>query len=139
MCLIIQQRRWSLIFNRFCVKGNSVWQVDTTFELTDRLWLTDSSYQNESLINENGCHPTFPGPSMWHFRKTREVYRYVYIVRNYLTTSGAETFANFDPIRGSIAREKLYIDKFAKVYAREKFSFGRFLLANVSAPKVVFM
>ena len=39
-------------------------------------------------------------------------------------TLGAETFANFAnfaQIRESLRREKFYIDRFAKVYAREIF------------------
>lgn len=60
---------------RFCVNGNSILVVDTTFELCDGLWLTDSSFQNEALVNNKGEHPVFPGPYMWHFKKTREVYR----------------------------------------------------------------
>ena len=39
----------------------------------------------------------------------------------YNTTLGAETFANFAQIRESLRREKFYIDRFAKVYAREIF------------------
>ena len=59
----------------FCVNGNSVLRVDTTFELVEGLWLTDMTYTNEALINLNGKNPEFPGPSFWHFRKTRECYR----------------------------------------------------------------
>ena len=43
-----------------------------------------------------------------------------------LITLGAETFANFAnfaQIRESLRRKKFYIDRFAKVYAREIFSF----------------
>ena len=40
-----------------------------------------------------------------------------------LLTLGAETFANFAQIHESLRREKFYIDRFAKVYAREIFSF----------------
>ena len=47
--------------HRFCVLGNSTWVVDTTFKVTDKFWLTDSSYENESLLDENGKHPVFPG------------------------------------------------------------------------------
>ena len=47
--------------HRFCVLGNSTWTVDTTFQMADKLWLTDSSYENETLLDENGKHPTFPG------------------------------------------------------------------------------
>ncbi len=41
----------------------------------DGLWLTDTTYTNEALIQLDGKHPEFPGPSFWHFRKTRESYR----------------------------------------------------------------
>lgn len=60
---------------RFCVNGNSVLRVDTTFELVEGLWLTDMTYTNKALINLKGKNPEFPGPSFWHFRKTRECYR----------------------------------------------------------------
>ena len=60
---------------RCYVLGNSILRMDTTFELVDGLWLTDTTYTNEVLINLNGKHPEFPGPSFWHFRKTREGYR----------------------------------------------------------------
>lgn len=60
---------------RFCVLGNAILRVDTTFELVDGLWLTDTTYTNEALIDLKGKHPEFPGPSFWHFRKTRESYR----------------------------------------------------------------
>ena len=36
---------------RFCVLGNSTLRVDTTFELVNGLWLTDTTYTNEALIN----------------------------------------------------------------------------------------
>lgn len=49
---------------RFCVNGNS-----------EGLWLTDTTYTNEALIDLKGKNPEFPGPSFWHFRKTRERYR----------------------------------------------------------------
>ena len=60
---------------RFCVIGNSVLQVDTTFELADDLWLTHTSFSNEALLNINNKHPLFPGPSLFHFHKTQECYR----------------------------------------------------------------
>ena len=61
--------------HRFCVLGNSILRIDTTFELVDGLWLTDTTYANESLINQSNKHPEFPGPSFWHFKKSRESYR----------------------------------------------------------------
>ena len=50
--------------------------MDTTFELVDGLWLTDTTFSHEALINHrNGKHPEFPDPSFWHFKKDRETYR----------------------------------------------------------------
>ena len=60
---------------KFCVNGDSVLNVDTTFELVEGLWLTDTCYENKSLLDKNNNHPFFPGPSRWHFRKDREEYR----------------------------------------------------------------
>lgn len=60
---------------KFCVLGNAILRVDTTFELVDGLWLTDTRHTNETLIDLKGKHPELPGPSDWHFRKTRESYR----------------------------------------------------------------
>ena len=37
--------------------------------------LTDTKYTNESLTNQSNKHPEFPGPSFWHFKKSRESYR----------------------------------------------------------------
>ena len=61
--------------DRFCVNENSVLRVDTTFEVVEGLWLTDTTYTNEALIDLKRKNPEFPGPSFWHFRKTRECYR----------------------------------------------------------------
>ena len=47
---------------RFCVVGNSIPRIDTTFELVDGLWLTDTTYTNEALVDLKGKHPEFPGP-----------------------------------------------------------------------------
>lgn len=61
---------------RFCVEGNSVLRVDTTFEIIENFWVTDTSYTNESLISENsGESPDFPGPIMLHFRKDTFTYQ----------------------------------------------------------------
>ena len=54
-----------------------------------------------------------------------------------MTTLGAETFANFAnfaQIRESLRREKSYIDRFAKVYAREFFQFFLFFSKLVDCP-----
>jgi len=58
-----------------CVHGNSTLNVDTTFNLVPRLWLTDTSYKHLGLIDSNGKHPEFPGPSMWYFKKDRMEFR----------------------------------------------------------------
>ena len=47
--------------HRFYVLENSTWTVGTTFQVAEKLWLTDSSYENETLLDENGKHRTFPG------------------------------------------------------------------------------
>jgi len=60
---------------RFCVHGNSILVVDTTFELCDQLWLTDSCFEYQALLNMEGKHPSFPGPFMWHFKKDQPTYR----------------------------------------------------------------
>ena len=39
------------------------------------------------------------------------------------STLGAETFANFALFREGLRRQKFYIDRFAKVYARKNFQF----------------
>ena len=61
---------------RFCVNGNSVFRIDTTFEIIDGLWVTDTSYTNESIIKvDDQENPEFPGPMMVHFRKDEATYR----------------------------------------------------------------
>ena len=35
----------------YCVNGNSILHVDTTFELVDGLVLTDTTYTNEELVD----------------------------------------------------------------------------------------
>ena len=60
---------------RFCVNGNSPWIVDTTFKVADHIWYTDSSYENESLVDANDKHPQFPGPSQWQFRRNQQSFR----------------------------------------------------------------
>ena len=57
---------------RVCVHGNSPLSVDTTFKVADKIWLTTSSYENESLVDCNGKHPQFPGPSQWQFRRNED-------------------------------------------------------------------
>ena len=61
--------------SHFCEHGSSILDVDTTFEITDNLWFIDTSFTNESLIDENKNLPEFPGPYMVHFRKDHETYQ----------------------------------------------------------------
>lgn len=61
--------------HHFCVRGNCNLHVDTTFELVEGLWLTDTTYTSEALVDLNGKNPEFPGPSFWHFRKSKDCYR----------------------------------------------------------------
>ena len=41
---------------RFCVLGNAIFRVDATFELVDGVWLTDTTYCNEALVNFKRKH-----------------------------------------------------------------------------------
>ena len=60
---------------RFCVDLKGIFTVDTTFQLADKLWLTDSTYPNMWLVDQNDKHPELPGPNQWQFRKDRESYK----------------------------------------------------------------
>ena len=55
--------------------GSTVLHVDTTFEITDNLWLTHTCFTNESFIDKNKNHPELPGSYMVHFRKDCETYQ----------------------------------------------------------------
>ena len=55
---------------------NSVFRCDTTFEIIDKLWLTDTSYTNTALIKTPATeHPEFPGHMMMYFKKDQGTYR----------------------------------------------------------------
>ena len=61
---------------RFCVFGKGILTIDSTFELCDGLWLTDTTYTNLSLVVAGtDRNPAFPGPSFWYFRKSRADFR----------------------------------------------------------------
>ena len=61
---------------RFCIEGSTELNVDTTFDLVYGLWLTDTSHRNLAMVDKNGNHPQFSGPSMQHyFRKDRHEFR----------------------------------------------------------------
>ena len=61
--------------SRFCGHGSSVLHLDTTFEITNNMWFTDTSFTNESLIDESKNHPEFLGPYMVDFHEDRETYQ----------------------------------------------------------------
>ena len=55
---------------RCCVNSSSVFRRDTTFEIIDKLWLTDTYYTNTALRKTlDTKHPEFPGTMMVHFTK----------------------------------------------------------------------
>ena len=55
---------------RCCFNSSLVFRCDTTFEVADKLWLTDASYTNTALIKtQDTKHPELPGPMMVHFTK----------------------------------------------------------------------
>ena len=68
----IPEQLWDIY--RFRVRDNGIFCIDTTFEICDGLYLTDNTYSNLSLHDITGKHPEFPGPSFWHFKRTREMY-----------------------------------------------------------------
>ena len=61
--------------SRFCGHGSSVLHLDTTFEITNNMWFTDTSFTNESLIDESKNHPEFLGPYIVDFHEDRETYQ----------------------------------------------------------------
>ena len=63
----IPDQLWDIY--RFCVRDNGIFCIDTTFEICDRLYLTDITYPNLSLHDINGKHPEFLGASFRHFKK----------------------------------------------------------------------
>lgn len=67
---IIRKGKWKSKFNYFV----RILCIDTIFEVVDGLWLTDTTYTNEALVELKGKHLKFPGPCFWHFRKTRGSY-----------------------------------------------------------------
>ena len=60
---------------QFCCGNNaSVLGIDTTFNLCD-MWVTDTCYRNQRLTNpENGQHPIFLGPTLFHFTKDEQTF-----------------------------------------------------------------
>ena len=60
--------------HRFCVLEDSIFTIDTMFEISDGLLLTDTTYSNLALLDNRGKNPEFPGPCFWHFKKSRESY-----------------------------------------------------------------
>ena len=61
---------------RCCVNSSSVFRCDTTFEIIDKLWLTDTSYTNTALIKtQDEKHLEFPGPMMMHFTKDQRTHQ----------------------------------------------------------------
>ena len=60
---------------RFCVDGEGILCVDTTFDLVPGLWITDTCYQCKALYDINNNNPHFPGPMMFHFKKDSKEFR----------------------------------------------------------------
>ena len=61
---------------RCCVNSSSVFRCDATFEIMDKLWLTDTCYTNKALIKtQDTKNPEYPGPMMVHFTNNQGMYR----------------------------------------------------------------
>ena len=75
-CTVNYHTQLLVDLERFCVKKGAIFMVDTTFEICEGLWLTDTSYSNLSSVKKSdGKHPDFPGPGFWHFKKDRTTFR----------------------------------------------------------------
>ena len=61
---------------KLCIHENSTFVRNTTFGLADCLWLCDSSFQYEVLLNDSGEHPHFLSLYMLHFDKGCAAYKY---------------------------------------------------------------
>ena len=68
----IPQKLWDIYC--FCILDGHIFCRDTTFEICNGLYFTDTIYLNLSLHDINSQHPEFLGPSLWHFKRTREAY-----------------------------------------------------------------
>ena len=56
----------------FCVNGNNVLLLDTTFDVY--MWLLDTAYQNRKLVNDKLEHPLFFGPILFRMKKTPKMF-----------------------------------------------------------------
>ena len=102
--------------------------MDDKFIYDDSAFLIDS-IENKLVFN---IFLTFLDDQSFFASKDQ---RYFYLYKN--ITLGAETFsnfANFAQIHESLRREKFYIDRFAKVHAREIFQFFLFFSKVVGFP-----
>ena len=59
----------------FWVPANGIFCIDLTFEICNRLYVTNTTYPNLSLHDINGKYLEFLGPSFWLFKRTREANR----------------------------------------------------------------
>ena len=58
----ILEQLWDIY--RFCVRDNEIFCIETTFEICDGLYLTDTTYPNLYLHDINGKYPEFPWSSL---------------------------------------------------------------------------
>ena len=57
----------------FCVNGNNVLKLDTTFDVCD-MSLLDTAYQNRRLVNDKLEHPWLFRSILFHMKKTPETF-----------------------------------------------------------------
>jgi len=68
--------------NEFCSSKSTPLVMDTTFDLCN-LWLTDTAYQNQRILNKDNKHPWFYGPVLLHMKKTPETFaRFALVVKS---------------------------------------------------------
>ena len=95
---VISEQLWDMY--RFCVRDNGIFCIDTTLEICNGLYLTDTTYPNLYLHGINGKHSEFPGPSIWHFKRTRKRYR-----------GFVEELSIYEPLLINLQKIGHYLDK----------------------------
>ena len=133
------------IFNFFFFSPNLLAALDNALILVS--WRKKSRRQCNTKTRSASIAIWMFGARKWGLiRQKLEIIRFFSLFYFYLDPNVSfkqQTNATFLSIRESLRRENFYFGRFAKVYAREMQKFReffhsrKFLLAKVSAPKVV--
>lgn len=101
---------------RFCAIGDSVVNIDTTFELGD-YYVTPITFRNLSVINPaTNQHPLYLGPVMMHTKKDYSSYLYfAHILETYFETHRNEFSESIRKVKRVITDDDPSIRKAFKV------------------------